>query len=226
MLNNWRLTINLVSPLAVAPPALDALLMYEIMFRMSLNHAERVTRGVSLKQVKKCGCLPLSRITIAGVDVFRCSNPIYKIEHEYHEHQAKRFECDKMSLLLKESERKSLLIASGPYKMRFVPVKCMVVPKVVYYFRGDRIEVNKLLKGVPAIGKLRNIGYGVVGGLEYDEMEEDYSVFVKQGEQKLLMRTIPLIEDKMIIGARRFYGACKPPYWHPDNYMEILEPSN
>lgn len=32
------------------------------------------------------------------------------------------------------------------------------------------------------------------------------------------------VYDQSIIGAIRSYGACKPPYWHNSNYMEVLEP--
>lgn len=220
MLANWRLTFNMLTPMAVKPPSLDALLMWELMNRLGLNHAEKLHRGIPLSQVKKCEHLPICKKTIAGVDVFRCSDPIYQVIHEYHEHQAKRFDCDKMALILRESDRKSLLTASGPYKMRFVPVRCMIVPKVVYFFRGDRHEVNKLLKGVFAIGKHRNIGYGFIKNYEFEPMQKDYSVFA----EGVLMRSIPFIEDTTIRGARRSFGACKPPYWHPDNYMEILEP--
>jgi CRISPR type IV-associated protein Csf3 len=233
MLKNWRLTINMLTPLAVKPPALDALLMWELSNRIGMNRSdelnlknagefmpEKLTRDTPLSQVKKCEHLPLCKKTIAGVDVFRCSDPIYRIEHEYHERQAKRFECDKMALLLREEERKSLLIASGPYKMRFVPIRCMLIPKVVYFFRGDKVEVRKLLKGVFALGKHRNIGYGFVKDFELEETQEDHSVFAGD----VLMRSIPFVDDPKIKGARRSYGACKPPYWHPDNYMEILEP--
>jgi CRISPR type IV-associated protein Csf3 len=227
----------MLTPLAVKPPALDSLLMWELSNRIGLNRSDelnlkredtfmpqKLTRQIPLSEAKKFDKLPLCKYTIGGVDVFQCSDPIYQIEHEYHEHQAKRFECDKMALLLRESERKSLLIASGPYKMRFVPIRCMLVPKVVYFFRGDKAEVNKLLKSIFAIGKHRNIGYGFIQSYEYEEMEENYSVFFRVGEQKILMRCIPLVDDSTIKGARRSYGACKPPYWHPDNYMEIMEP--
>jgi len=220
MLKNWRLTVNMLTPLAVKPPALDALLMWELSNRVSLNHAEKLTRGIPLSQVKKCEHLPLCKKTIAGVDVFRCSDPIYRIEYEYHERQAKRFECDKMALFLRETERKSLLTASGPYKMRFVPIRCMLIPKVVYFFRGDKKEVNKLLKGIFAIGKHRNIGYGFVRNFEFQEMDEDYSVFAGS----VLMRSIPFVDDSTIQGAQIGYGSCKPPYWHPDNIMKILVP--
>ena len=220
MLKNWRLTINLVTPMAVKPPALDALLMWELSNRLGRNHAEKLTRSVPLSQVRRCDRLPLCKKTIAGVDVFRCSSPIYRVEHEYHERQAYRFECEKMALMLQESDRKSIMNTSGPYKMRFVPIKTMLIPKVVYFFRGDRKEVRKLLKGVFAIGKHRGIGYGFVRNFEFEEMGKDYSLFAGN----VLMRSIPYVNDQTIKGAQRSYGACKPPYWHPDNYMEILEP--
>lgn len=237
MIGNWKLTIHMLTPLAVSPPALDALLMWELSNRLGQNRSdilnlkniddmlpEKLTKNVSLSSVKPCTNIPLSRFNIGGHDIFRCSNPIYKIEHEYHERQAKRFECDKMALYLHDAERKSLLIASGPYKMRFVPIRCMLIPKVVYFFRGDRYEVNKLLKKIYGIGKHRNIGYGVIKDYEFEKTETDNSIFYEVDSKKILMKTIPFIDDKTIIGARRSFGACQPPYWHPDNYMEVLEP--
>ena len=223
MLNNWKLTIHMIAPISEKPPMLEALLMWELSRRLGLCK-EDLTRDTLLCDVRELG-IPICKKTISGIDVFQCSNPIYKAEYEYHEHQAKRFECDKMALLLDPQERKTLLVASGPYKMRFAPVRTMLIPKVVYFFRGDKYEVNKLLKGVSFIGKLRNIGYGRISHFEFEQTEQNLSIFADDDSgYQVLMRTIPLVDDKTIKGAFESYGACRPPYWHPDNYMEVLEP--
>lgn len=219
MLSNWKLTVHMLSPISDKPPMLEALLMWELAKRLGMSGGEDLSRATPISEIKELG-IPLCKKTICNVDVFQCSNPIYRIEHEYHEHQAKRFECDKMATLLDIREQKSLLVASGPYKMRFVPVRTMLIPKVAYFFRGDKKEVNKLLKSVMYLGRLRNIGYGRISYYEYEEVEENYSIFA----ENILMRTIPYYEDTNIRGAIKSYGACRPPFWHPDNYMEVWEP--
>jgi CRISPR type IV-associated protein Csf3 len=219
MLSNWKLTVNLLTPVSERPPMLEALLMWELAKRLGLSKGEDLSKATPLSEIKELG-IPLCKKTICDVDVFQCSNPIFKVEYEYHEHQAKRFECDKMAQLLDGREQKSLLTASGPYKMRFVPVRTMLIPKVVYFFRGDKKEVNKLLKSVLHIGRLRNIGYGRISHFEYEETEENHSIF----SNGILMRTIPYYQDANIKGAIKSYGACKPPFWHPENYREVWEP--
>ena len=223
MLKNWKLTIKLISPLAVEPPALDALLMWEMAMRLGIhNEGVKLTRNNKLQEVVRVP-IPLCEYDIGDTTVYQCSDPIYKVKHEYHEHIAKRFDTDKNALMLHPTERKALLIASGPFKMRFNPVRTMIVPEIVYFFRGDRHEVNKLLKKIIAIGKHRNIGYGFIGSYHFDEMESNYSIFYNCESGRVLMKTIPCIEES-VSGCYKSFGACKPPYWHPDNYMEVLKP--
>lgn len=226
MINNWRVTIDLLTPLAEKPPQLDSLLIWELANRRGFNHGVKLTKSNKLDEQTReiYNSLPLSKITISGVNVFRCSSPVYFTVFESVERQAKRFECDKMATLLAPQERRGLLVSSGPYKMRFSPIRTLLIPQIVYLFRGDKHEVRKILKSITAIGRLRNIGYGVVKNIIFDEVEEDQSVFAKDGDNRILMRPIPTVDDEDLIGCRKTFGACRPPYWHPDNYQEILEP--
>lgn len=219
MLANYKLTIHLLTPISEKPPMLDALLIWELSKRLGLSKSEDLSRSTPLSEIKEIG-IPICQKTIQGVDVYQCSNPIYKVEYEYYEHQAKRFECDKMALLLDPHEQKTLLTASGPYKMRFAQVRTLIIPKVIYFFRGDKYEVRKILKSVLSLGRLRQIGYGRVSHFDIEEVKENYSIFAGN----VLMRTIPYYEDDDIKGAIKGYGACRPPYWHPENYMEVWEP--
>jgi hypothetical protein len=96
----------------------------------------------------------------------------------------------------------------------------------VWFFRGDKHEVRRILKSVYYIGKYGRIGYGVVSGWEYEDMgENDFSIFAPTEEGRVLMKTIPNgPEIRDVVGYRVSFGGGVPPYWHPDNYMEIAVP--
>jgi hypothetical protein len=146
MLKNWKLTIKLITPIIGNPPFLDALLVEEMAFRTGgNNNGAKLTRNTNLTDAKNIP-IPLSRVTLNGYNVFKCSDPVFKVIFSEMHHHAKRFDCDKAAELLYPSERKSLLTSSGPYKMRYAPELVNTIPQIVYFFRGDRVEVNKLLK--------------------------------------------------------------------------------
>jgi hypothetical protein len=64
------------------------------------------------------------------------------------------------------------LIGKSMKAAKYAPELVNTVPQIVYFFRGDRVEVNKLLKPKKYISKKRNIGYGWVDCFEFEEMEE------------------------------------------------------
>lgn len=226
MIKNWKLTIKLLTPIIGNPPYLDALLMEEVAFRTG-NHSrgEKLTRTTDIKDIRDIG-IPIAKKTLNGTDVYRTSDPIFRVIFSEIHHHSKRFDCDKAAQLLYPSEKKSLLIASGPYKMRYTPEIVNSISQIVYFFKGDRIEVNKIMKSKKYISKKRNIGYGWVDSFEFEEQEHDYSIFYKMNEDFYLMKTIPLNHGMKInfCNTRRTYGACNPPYWHPQMQMDIIKP--
>jgi hypothetical protein len=226
MIKNWKLSIYLLTNIIGEPPQLDSLLTEELSFRLGFNSGgNKATRAIRVKDMKEVP-IPLAKKTIGGMDIYQCSNPIYKINHSFITHFAKRFDCDLSAKLLHESERKSLLTSSGPYKMRFAPETVNLIDKIIYFFRGDRCEVNKLMKSIKYLGKRRNVGYGWIDRFDFEETEDNYSLIYKNGESNYLMKTIPY-DDRyfdLVCNATKYYGACKPPYWHPDNQMEVLKP--
>jgi hypothetical protein len=226
MLKNWKLTVKLLTPIIGEPPFLDALLMEEMAFRLGNNSGgEKLTRSTDKRDFKDIP-IPLCKKTLNGFDVYRCSDPICKVIYSEMHHHSKRFDCDEAAQLLYPSERKSILTSSGPYKMRYTPELVNTVPQIVYFFRGDRVEVNKLLKAKKYIGKKRNVGYGWVDSYEFDEQEEDLSMVYTVNEENYLMKTIPANHGMGIkfCNARGTFGACVPPYWHPQNQMDIIKP--
>lgn len=222
MINNWKATAYLSTPLAFDPPALDALLEWELARRLGMKHHNKLTRNVPLSEIERVP-IPLAQRTINGRDVYCCSDPIIPAPRaEWSDHQSKRIDTDLVALMLAPSDRKSLLVASGPYKMRYVPVRVRLIDCVVWFFRGDRKEVNKLLKSVIGLGKHRNIGYGLIERWEYEETPEDYSIFAPCRGKPVLMKTIPAgAQLENVTGYRKSFGGAFPPYWHPETYMEI-----
>ena len=226
MIKNWRITAFLQSPLCGQAPQLDALLAWELSLRLGEKYQRKITRSVPLSEMPKIP-LPLARRTICNYDIFCCSDPILPSSRiEWQERMAKRFDTTKNSLILHESQLKSLLIASGPYKQRFSPVNLKLIDRVVWIARGDRKQINKLLKGVSSIGKCRNSGYGLVGFFDYEELEDDLSIFANYGRGKILMRTVPSVVafKEPCTGYSVSFGAWTHPYWHPENYMEVAIP--
>ncbi len=225
MIKNWKVTAVLASPLAGEAPALDAILEYELAQRLGYKHARKLTRNVPLSEIERPP-IPVVRYQAMGRPVYQCSDPILSpVLAEWTEHQNKRLDLD-MSLLVEPAQRRKLLVASGPYKMRHVPLRVRLVESVSWFVRGDRAEINKLLKKIRGLGAHRNIGYGIVHRWEYEKQETDYSLFAPlPAGGVVLMKTLPAgpyLEG--VEGFRASYGGGWPPYWHPENYTEIAVP--
>jgi len=225
-MGNWKVTAWLSSPLAGEPPMLDAILEWELSARLGYKHHNKLTRDIPLSELQKPP-IPVSQRTINDVDVYCCSSPIIPVpDSEFVERLSKRIDTSEVSLMLAPENRKSLLVASGPYKMRYVPERIRLVPCVCWFIRGDRKGINKLLKSIYAIGKRRNVGYGIVNKWEFEDMgDNDYSIFALRQGKKVLMRPVHCgYALDHVTGYKKTYGAPCTPYWHPDNYMEIATP--
>jgi hypothetical protein len=225
MIKNWKLTCNLASPLCGNPPILDSILIYEMSLRLGAKHSKKLTRATKLKDIDDIP-IPVAKKALSGIDVYRISNPILGVCYaEWSDHQAKRFDSCLISLFLNPEYRKSLLTASGPYKMRYVPVRVRLIKKISWFIRGDRKEINKIIKKIPSLGKYRHYGYGLINSWEWEEQENDYSIFAENKGQKILMKTVPT--GKHLEGVKGFsktFGGAFPPYWHPETFMEIAIP--
>ena len=225
MIANWKVSAYLRSPLAGDPPFLDSILAYELALRLGYKHARKLTRDIPMSQIESVP-IPITQKTLNGIDIFCCSDPIMSpVLSEWIDHLVKRFDSDLVSLMLNPNQLKMLLTSSGPYKSKFDPMRIRLIERVTWFVRGDRKEINKLAKKIIAIGKRRNIGYGIIDKWEYEEMENDFSIFAPQNGQKVLMKTIPIVSvPSGVKGYVRSYGGGVMPYWHPENYMEIARP--
>jgi hypothetical protein len=226
MIKNWKATAWLSSPLAGDPPAFDAILEWELSRRLGMKHHLKLTRDIPLSEILRVP-IPLAQRTISGKDVYCCSDPIIPepLAPEWVERVSKRIDTDFIALLLAPEERRNLLVASGPYKMRYAPIRVRLVERVCWFFRGDKKEVHKLLKSVYALSSHRGIGYGLIDRWEFEEKESDNSIFAERHGKPVLMKTIPMGNGlNNATGYRKSFGGAMPPYWHPENYMEIAVP--
>lgn len=221
MFKPLRITAHLVNGLADEPPALDALLVYELGFKMGMK--DIVTRSTKPENIPWVP-IPVESEKLCGYRIHKVSNPIFKIQSIHTEHYTRRFNSEKSYMIAKE-ERKSLLTASGPYKMKRVPIKHMLTDKIVWFCKGDKKEINKILKRITSVGRYRKMGYGIIAGWEIEHVDDDHSWFSNMNGDKILMRTLPLGKHlDNAIGWRSSYGGCCPPYWHHSRYTDIAIP--
>ncbi|GHU09948.1 hypothetical protein FACS1894151_08780 [Spirochaetia bacterium] len=224
MIKNWKVTARLSSPLAGKPPKLDAVLEWELSKRLGYKQGFKLTRDIPLSEVKRVP-IPLAQRTIGGRDIYCCSDPIMpEANAEWVEHLSKRIDTGLFVQLLAPEEWKAIGTTSGPYKMRYAPVQVRLIDRVCWFVRGDRKEISKLLKSVFAIGQYRKIGYGIIGKWEFEETEDDNSIFAERDGKKVLMKTIPAGNLEKAEGYTLSFGGAAPPYWHPENTMEIAIP--
>lgn len=223
-IKNWLVICELISPLCGEPPFIDSLLEYELSMRLGMKHARKLTKNIPLSQIERPP-IPLARRTICGNDVYCSSNPIIgNVFAEYTERQSKRFDTDLVSGMLdKKTRSKKLLTASGPYKSRYVPLRIRVIDNIRWFVRGDRKQINKLLKKIVALGHGRGYGYGQIAGWSFVEYEKDNSIFAEHKGKNVLMKTLRIEATTAArsTGYRRSFGGAYPPYWHPETFCEV-----
>lgn len=210
------------SPICGDPPAMDALLEWQLGLLMGMVH--KITRDHSIKEEEFIP-IPISKHRINdGKFYWGVSNPICSRTNSTHvEYANKHFESGKACLIASE-HRKNILTSSGPYKSRHAPLTVYRIDEIVWFCHGDRREIKKLLKNIRALGKKRSIGFGNVNDWIIEEIEKDNSIIA--GSDRVLMKTVPR-EEAIRLKATAFqisYGGFRPPYWHPDNYTEIAIP--
>lgn len=232
-MTHLKVTAHLAAPIAGEAPMLDAIVEYEMARIAGKLHS--IGRNDPCPPAGEIH-LPMLRGHIGGVQqIPRCSSPIMVSENVRHEHVAKRIGVEHADLL-RENQRLVVAVGNSWTKSYRLPLITTTTPRVVWFIggndsdRGEKRSSRKtllsVLRRVRSIGKKRSIGYGVVTKWEVDEVEHDYSWFARGAGGTVLMRPLPLCDELPgdLVGHSRDFGACIPPYWHPDRYMEIVKP--
>lgn len=214
----YVVTAHLATPLANDPPQLDGLLVYA----QSRNHDCDRSRPAPPQEK---GRIPLAREWIGEWLIYHASSPIVGYANESTDYYHRQFPVNKSDLLRPDRQ---LVIATGNSwtKSYRLPLRARSVDRVRWFVLGVGSPLRRVLKTIRAIGKKTSIGYGRVREWTVEPVDHDYSWFVPlSGGQRVLMRPLPLsLMAEDVIGARRDFGACVPPYWHPERYGDIVVP--
>lgn len=228
-MQNLKIKANLATPLCGAAPRFDAMLIHTIASN-SGDHYKKcknktLARNTKLSEYESPE-IPLGKIILNDIELYKCSQPIVgKVYSEYTENNTKKFPSSQLASIIKENLRKNIQTGSGDYKMRHVKLRIRLAKQIAWFVHGEKEEIKKILYNVFAIGKHKKYGYGIIGSWEYEEIDKDNSVFAYNGDQKVLMRIVPAGNHlKNVVGYSKQFGGVKPPYWHPENYMEIAYP--
>lgn len=165
----------------------------------------------------------LSKILDRKYDVF-CTSQGIADSKEFVSSWVKRFNSSNADLIkFKGKGKQRVDIGGGPMKNYHMPIVLKSCKEITFYVRGDMQEVERLLtEQITYLGKKGSQGFGQIKEWEFEEIEEDYSIF-KDDE---LMRPVPALhyEDEKLIQQEH---ALTPPYWREERIMctmpEVLE---
>jgi len=220
------ITARLATPLAGDVPRLDGLLEAVLAI-----YSAKGQPGYKIDRSSPCPpqCeieIPLLRRRLGSWQVGACSDPIYpECAAEYVEYFTKKLGVE-YAPLLEEENRLVVSTTNSWTKSYRLPLRIRQIDRVAWFAVADRRELIKTLKRVEFLGKKRSYGYGRVSQWEATEISRDYSWYARTDGTLVLMATLPVGAwiPKDLIGARRAFGGCVPPYWHPDRYTEIVVP--
>jgi hypothetical protein len=183
--------------------------------------------------------IPIDRVKLSDdVIVSRCSSPLFRTDYEYVDHFAMRIDAGNVGPLMAETGPQTIQHGSTATKAMFRPLRVRVVERVVWFCvahgsqsggtkRSPQGCLRKVLREIAGLGKKVAYGYGRVAKWEVEPFHADWSWFAPSDAGPVLMRALPrrLIElPERLQGYRESFGAVAPPYWHPERYMEIVEP--
>lgn len=109
-------------------------------------------------------------------------------------------------------------IGAGHFKNYHMPLVVKSYKTITFYVQGDMGEVKRLLENyIFYLGKKGSQGYGQVLRWDFEEIEQDYSLW----KDNKPMRPIPAKECIEYIKNNNYADmrvhALIPPYWRPDN---------
>lgn len=221
-----QIEARLAAPLCGDPPQLDALLENMMgPFHPSGLPESRVDRALPAPPLAVIP-IPVLRREVNGWPVACCSAPILAAEDaETVEHIGKRIDPSLAGLLAPGAARKINTTNSWTKSYR-LPLRIRRVEAIVWFAVADRPTILRLLRRVPALGKKRSVGYGAVASWDVTWADEDWSWFGPCESGPLLMRCLPDGDGLPVnlVGGRRDFGACCPPYWHQERYTEVVVP--
>lgn len=218
-MNNLKITAELVSPIVhtgYKEFPLDSLLANAVLGQRWENF-ETKDKRLTRSNIPEDLSLPLDEFTIGKESIYCSSFAIYNSESkEGKSFWAKHFPYEYSNLLNKREGDRKICATGGRFRSYMMPMMMIIANRIIWFVRGDKQEIRKLLFRITGIGKKCAYGYGYIAEWKIKEIDKDYSILYDAGDKYILMRNIPDLPklDKPIENRKGYY-AIKPPYWHP-----------
>jgi hypothetical protein len=158
--------------------------------------------------------------------VYHTSFPIIKGMKYYDKEQLiKKFDHDMYAkhgeIVAKNGNyRNKVNNAQGTYKNEFYSIERFMCDSVIYYVRGNKEIIERLLRNLQFIGKKSSLGWGKIKHIQIDEIEKDYSIF----KDLELMRNIPIKNSWNHSSDKVNLFRLTHPYWSKENLFDCLMP--
>lgn len=132
-----------------------------------------------------------------------------------------------------KTRKKRVDLTRGYFKMYAMRIPTVTVKRVVFYAKGEKEEIEELLRHVPALGKKRVVGFGDIRKVVIEEIEKDHSLYMETQGKTIATRPIPLeLLPKIAEERGRLtiktdsvaYIGFRPPYWWKKNIAKCILP--
>jgi len=226
----YRLDIELGAPVAASDPFihLDSFLSYAVAVeQLGFDGVQELDEDDDPKYFEEE--MPLEKIEVAGEWVWACSSALIASPGSEGSvldssgwnvtRWRKRFDPD-LENSVKDTQ---INITTGDFKSYNSALPYNAVDTLVFYFCGDPDRVEELVEEyVPAVGKKRSQGFGVIRSVSVEEASEADSPVFHDGQ---VLRSLPaqfLKGTPMGVTIER--RTVRPPYWHAGNQTLAVAP--
>lgn len=220
-----KITAKIISVVNTVP-MLDAMLIKGMARRFPSAPHEKNDPAPTFDQIPP---IPIASGFIGGQRVFRCSNPIVKVQRVDEEYCVQAFPREHADLL-HDSTRNVLRVGQGDQKSMRLKYEQLSVSEIVWFasLHKSPSELRKeLKKECLHVSSCSKRGRGRVIVWLVEIIDEDLSWFAKHPDGRtVLMRNLPKCSElpSDLCGYLEEYNACTPPYWHPQRKMTVVVP--
>lgn len=119
-----------------------------------------------------------------------------------------------------KNPQKKYMVVGGEFKGNKKEFIAISSPKAIFWCRGDRVLIDRILSRLNGIGKNTRAGNGQIISYSIKPIEKDYSVFHPTFG---LNRPIPISYGKKLDNEIALIS-YKPPYWARSNHSQCYIP--
>jgi CRISPR type IV-associated protein Csf3 len=212
-MNPLQITAHLSTPIAVSDdwtPNLENLLTFLILDETGIASPNPTDREVAENLDFVRDRMPLQLGDIQGEWYWEASAPHYQHTTEIQDCFHKRWDCQDQHLDW-QGKRAKWSGSEGHTKSWTVPVRLRNPARIDWFVVGDRVELERLLGFVSALGKKKR---GQVCQWQVAEVAEDWHLFGADGQ---LMRSVPVHLLEVPPPFKILNWAWRPPAHLPSN---------